>query len=202
MIDEQTYQAVVKDAFGALVEAEGLELQIEDTFRVRFVRGDAFLEVTYEGHRSREASVWVGRSSSVEPPLELPDVLRAAGAPEAMVRKCSTAQTSDPTVLASFAAVAADALRSHGAELLHDDERYAEALRQRSERARAYTAEVIAAPHIRRAERAWAKKDYAGVYAALAPVREALQTPYSHRLAFAEQRLEGTTGKGQPGHTD
>lgn len=191
MIDEKTFEQVVRGTIGRTLDAYDYAPSSSDAYRVRFERPTSYVEVTYDAGRSHEVSIWLGESpADPEPPLELADVLQATECNAEDIRSVALIQTSDADALDRLLERAAALLRECSGRLLgngHDAFVLARAIR--SERAAAYTAELRHHGVLAEADAAWRQKEYGRVHDLLSPIRDALGPSERRRLEFAEKKL-------------
>jgi hypothetical protein len=191
MITPVQFIDIVDRTLGPGLSARGFAMVAPDDFNVEFRGASASLVVRYE-ERSHELSVWLVdfKDDSGEPPLELPDALRATDCPPSDVESVSLIQAHEVEPLQRLLGHVAGAIGKCAATFLEGDHRsFAAARGIRADRAHAYTAEVVNAPAIAEADSAWQARDYQQVCKLLRPIREALDDTHRRRLAFAEGRL-------------
>lgn len=191
MISDEEFVNAVQCRIGTVLESFGYELVAHGGYYVRFERVGFFAEVDYDPWRSCEVSIWLDQHSvSIEPPLELADVLRAAGAAEADVCFAELIQTCDGAALTRLLGRAAELLRGVLVQFLGGDNRpYIAAHALRSQRSAQYTSALRNAAAIREADAAWEEGDFSQVHALLNPIRNGLDARHRRRLEFAEMRL-------------
>jgi hypothetical protein len=186
---------LVDRALVPLLSAKGFEMVATGDFNVEFRGAAASLVVRYE-QRSHELSVWLSdfEDDSGEPPLELPDALRATDCPSSDVDSVSLIQTPEVEPLQRLLGRVADMIGKYATAFLEGDRRSFDAARRiRADRARAYSARVVNAPAIAQADAAWQARDYEQVCKLLRPIRDDLDDTRRRRLAFAESKLEKTS---------
>jgi hypothetical protein len=161
-----------------------------DDFAVEFRSPSASLAVTYEA-RAHELSIWLSSDDDFgEPPLELPDALRATDCPASEVESVSLLQTQDVEPLQRLLGHVAEVLRRYAGRLLEGDRQSFDAARRiRTDGARAYTTQVVTAPAVAEADAAWQARNYGLVSEILRPLRNELDDTHRRRLTFAEKRL-------------
>jgi hypothetical protein len=191
MIDEVTFEQVVRRKVGGVLDAYGFEPTSASGFRVRFEKPATYVEVIYDASRSHEVSIWRGESSDDrEPPLELADVLRATDCSAEDIEFAELIQTSDADGRSRLLERASRLLRQCAGLFLTDGRSaFAAARALRSARAAAYTTEVRNRGVLDAADAAWKKKDYGRVHDLLDPIRDSLGEPHRRRLDFAEKKL-------------
>lgn len=191
MIDDGTFADVTRRTLGATLAAYSYGPAIADPFRVRFEKPSSYVEVVYDASRSQEVSIWLGESpNSSEPPLELPDVLRATSCDADDVQFAELIQTSDPDALERLLERASELLRRCASRFLEDGhDAFLAARTLRSERAAYYTAQLRSRGLLDEADAAWDEKDYGRVHDLLNPIRDSLGESHRRRLKFAEKRL-------------
>lgn len=190
MIDDGTFADVTRRTLGATLAAYSFGPAIANPFRVRFEKPPSYVEVVYDASRSQEVSIWLGESPNTEPPLELPDVLRATGCGADDVQFAELIQTSDPDALERLLERASELLRRCASRFLEDGhDAFLAARTLRSERAADYTAHLRNRGLLDEADAAWDEKDYGRVHDLLIPIRDSLGESHRRRLKFAEKRL-------------
>lgn len=195
MITPAQFIDAVDRTLNPVLSAKGFAMVATDDFTVEFRGAAASLVVRYE-QRSHELSVWLSdfEDDSGEPPLELPDALRATDCPSSDVDSVSLIQTHEVEPLERLLGRVADVIGKCATAFLAGDPRSFEAARRiRADRARAYTAKVVNAPAITEADSAWQARDYEQVCKLLRPIRDDLDDTHRRRLAFAESKLEKTS---------
>jgi hypothetical protein len=191
MITPTQFIDVVDRVLGPVLSTKGFALVATDDFTVEFRGASALLVVRYE-ERSHELSLWLSNyeDDSGEPPLELPDALRATDCPASDVDSVGLIQTHEVEPLQRLLSHVAEVIAKCATRFLEGDRASFDAARRiRAERARAYTAQVVNAPAIAEADSAWQARDYALVCEMLRPIRDELDDTHRRRLAFAESRL-------------
>ena len=190
MIASADFEEMVASSLGDLLTAEGFRRRDLMPFLIRYERGNAFVDVEYEASRSRELTIWIGDADrNAEPPLTLPDALRATNCDAQTIERIARSQSGDRTFLERLLFDARELLSTFGRPFLRDDDSaFARARHIRSSRARAYTAELQNRAVLEAAEKAWHVKDYGRVHELLDPIRDSLSEPHSRRLRFAESR--------------
>lgn len=191
MISTSDFERMVHRSLGELLLANGYQLGDASPYRVRYERDAAFIDVEYDASRSRELTIWLGEAGGTnEPPLELPDVLRATPCGEDAIEQIARSQTGDAAFLERLLGDTRGLLVECGEPFLRGDaSAFVAARRIRSQRARAYTAELRNRGVFDAADAAWQDKHYGRVHDLLNPIRDSLDEPHRRRLEFAEKRL-------------
>jgi hypothetical protein len=192
MITPAQFIDIVDRALGPLLSTRGFAMVATDDFTVAFRSPSVSLLVRYD-ERAHELSVWLSdvEDDSGEPPLELPDALRATDCSPSDVEWVSLIQAHDVEPLERLLGRVAEVIERCAAPFLEGDRRsFDSARRTRAARARAYTAEVVNAPAIAEADKAWQARNYELVCEMLRPIRDELDDTHRRRLAFAESKLE------------
>lgn len=191
MISTADFERMVHTALSGLLAASGFRLGDASPYRVRYDCDATFVDVDYDASRSRELTIWLGDAArGNEPPLELPDALRATSCGAEAIEQIARSQTEDAAVLAQILTGARDLLAEFGAPFLRGDaSAFTTARRVRSQRARTHTAELRDRGVYEAADTAWVDKDYGRVHDLLDPIRDSLDESHTRRLEFAEKRL-------------
>lgn len=183
-------QAQAERHFGFLVSEKGYRCTESTPYRVRFESPTAFIELVFDGDRSYELGLLVGKTGvagSGNHPFSIDEILRLRRAPEA--ERFSLVQVTSSEALASFVAQLAQMLRSHGTDFVTGNERsFSELAEQRRREVQNYALERDLRAARAEAEAAWRGKDYASVVKALKPLRAALTVTEVGKLEFAEKQ--------------
>jgi len=175
--------------FGFLVSEKGYKCTQSTPYQVRFDSPTTFIELVYDGNRSFELGLLVGKNGSETdaiPPFSIDEILRLRRAPEA--KQFSLVQVTSGEVLASFVQQLAQMLITYGADFIAGNKHsFAELAEQRSSEVKAYALERNLRKARAEADTAWHKKDYPGVVRALKPLRAALTAAEVGKLEFAEK---------------
>jgi hypothetical protein len=157
MITPAEFVDIVDRALVPVLSTKRFAMVATDDFTVEFRGPSAWLVATYE-ERSHEACVWLSElaDDSGEPPLQLPDALRATDCPASEVEAISLIQAHDVEPLQRLLGRVAEAIGNYAGPFLEGDQRRFDAARRiRADRARAYTAQLVNAPAIAEADTAW-----------------------------------------------
>lgn len=183
-------QAQAERHFGFLLLGKGYRCTESTPYRVRFDSPGAFIELVFDGNRSYELGLLVGKAggeSSGTHPYSIDEILRLKRAPEA--ERFSLVQVTSTEALASFVAQLAEMLRSHGTDFITGNEKsFSELAEQRRREVQNYAIERDLRAARAEAESAWRVKDYAAVVTALRPLRGALAAAEVGKLEFAEKQ--------------
>lgn len=180
-------QAQAQQHFGFLTAEKGYKCTESTPFRVRFESPAAFVELVFDGIRSCELSLLIGKNGSANPPFSIDELLRLRRAPEA--ERFSLVQVTSNDALASFVAQFAEMLRKHGESFIAGDEQsFAELAEQRRREIQTYALERDLLRARTEADMAWRKMDYATVAKVLKPFRAALTAAEAGKLEFAERQ--------------
>jgi hypothetical protein len=190
MIIPQTFEDLAAYSFSFLGKDFGYSRSpSSQEFLVRYRRGNVWVDVVYDPHRSHELGVLVGREGDVSPAYGLDEVLRFCGCPEEEVRKIDLVQTVDEEVLKGHLVKSANLLRVYGALILRGEAASFTGLHQwRARNAAEYTNKIILQQLERSVEAAWECKNYCEVVRLLAPNRNKLDRKLLRRLSFAESK--------------
>lgn len=183
-------QTQAEQHFGFLVSENGYRCTQSTPYRVRFESPTTFIDLVYDGNRSFELGLLVGKTGvniSGNPPFSIDEILRLRRAPEA--KKFSLVQVTSREVLASFVQQLAQMLRAYGGDFIAGNEQsFAELAEQRRGEVRAYALERDLRKARAEADAAWHRKDYPAVVKALKPLRSALTAAEVGKLEFAEKQ--------------
>lgn len=183
-------QAYVKQPFSFLVADLGFTCTACGPSRVRFESSTMFVELLFDGSRSYELSLWVGKSNVENcgiPPFSLDEILRLCHSSEA--ERYSLVQVTTREMLAAWIAQFAEVLRTYGVDILTGDASlYAALQEQRHLEIERSALERDLRSARAEAESAWGKKDYAVMVKALKPFHNVLTTSEIRKLEFAEKR--------------
>ena len=184
-------QAQAEQHFSFLVLEMGYKCTVSTPYLVRFESHTGFIELVFDGNRSFELGLLVGKTGSEScgnPPFSIGEILRLCRAPEAL--QFSLVQVTSKEVLASFVAQLSQMLRRYGAEFIAgNDKRFAELAEQRRREIEIYAQERDLRMARTEAEAAWSRKDYATVVKVYKPLRASLSTSEVGKLEFAEKKL-------------
>jgi hypothetical protein len=192
MITPAQFIDTVDRTLGPVLSRSGLEMVATDNFIVE-LRGPSVSVVARYEEQSHELSVWLSNvdDDSGEPPLELPDALRATACPAAEIESVSLIQAHEVEPVERLLGHVAEVIGNCAGPFLEgDDASFDAARRIRADRARAYTTKVVNAPTIAAADKAWQARDYEQVCESLRPIREQLDETHRRRLLFSQSRLE------------
>jgi hypothetical protein len=182
-------QTQAQQHFGFLVSENGYRCTQSTPYRIHFESPTTFIELVYEGNRSFELGLRIGKTGvnvGGNPPFSIDEILRLHRAPEA--KKFSLLQVTSPQVLASFVEQLAQMLRAYGGALIDGSEQsFADLAEQRRGEIKAYALERNLREARAEADTAWHKKDYRGVVKALKPLRASLTAAEVGKLEFAEK---------------
>jgi hypothetical protein len=190
-------QAQAERHLGFLVAENGYRCIESTPYRVRFQSPSTFVELVFDGNRSYELGLLVGKASLAgtrNPPFSIDEILRLRGAEEA--GRLSLIQVTSSETMASFVAQLAQVLRSYGSDLLAGNENsFADLAEQRQKEIKAYAIERDLRIARAEAEKAWRSKDYRTVVRVLSPLRAGLTATEVGKLEFAENQIRDTGGR-------
>jgi hypothetical protein len=176
--------------FGFLVSDKGYKCTESNPYRVRFESSTTFVEIVFDGNRSYELGLLVGKTASDsrgEPPFSIDEILRLRRAPEA--ERFSLVQVTTSKALAASTKELARLLRAHGSEFVAGNKMSFAALRrQRHTEVKRYAFERGLRSARAEAEAAWLSKDYAAVIRALEPFGTALTESEIKKLDFCKKQ--------------
>jgi hypothetical protein len=176
--------------FGFLVSEKGYRCTQSTPNLVRFESPTTFIELVYDGDRSFELGLLVGKTcseASGNPAFSIDDILRLRLAPEA--DKFSLVQVTSSEVLASFVEQLAQMLRAYGGDFIAGKEQsFAELADQRRREVKAYAIQRDLRKARAEADTAWHRKGYPAVVKALRLLRAALTAAEVGKLEYAEQQ--------------
>jgi hypothetical protein len=180
-------QAQAKTHFGFLVSERGYQCTESIPYRVRFESPSTFVELVFDGNRSYELGLLVGKTGSENPPFSIGEILRLRSAAEAGSFSLVQVTTSD--ALATWVEKLAQVFRTYGGDFIEGNESsFGELAEQRRKEVQNYALERDLRAARAEAEGAWRKKDYAAVVKALKPLRAALTAAEVGKLEFAEKQ--------------
>jgi hypothetical protein len=153
----------VRSAFGSIINDYGFVVTESESWLVRLESGQVIISITYDFSRSYEVSVGVcklvGGVSMPNPPFNLGEVFRAAGAPT--TSRVSCFQSTNMEEVSIFLIELAKQMGLHCQKCLCGDDGMFTALqRLRSAEASEYTREVQLNVSLKRANEAWKNKRY------------------------------------------
>lgn len=181
-------QAQVEKHFDFLVSERGYRCVESNPHRVRFESPATYVELVFDGDRSYELSLLVGKIGSADAPFAMEEVLRLRDAPE--VASFSLVQVTTQESLAKWIAKLAEVLLAYGDDLIEGNEvGFAALASQRRRDVQEYALQRDLQAARADAELAWRRKDYAAVIKSLKPLRTALTAAEVKKLEFAERRL-------------
>lgn len=179
-------QAQALRHFGFLITEKGYTCTESNPYRVRFESPTVFVELVFDGNRSYELGLLIGKAGSENPPFSIDEILRLRHAPEAGA--LSLVQVTTGEAMATWVAKLAEAFRAYGDDFIAGKERsFAELAEQRRKEVRDYAVERDLRMARTEAETAWHAKDYQAVVNALKPLRAALTATEVGKLEFAEK---------------
>ena len=134
-------QAQAKKHFDFLITEKGYRCTESTPCRVRFESSTVFVEIIFEGNRSCELALLIGKtaleSRKAQPPFSIDEVLRLNRAPEA--QRYSLVQVTTREALATFTKELSRLLRTYASDVLVGNKlRFAALLRQRQSEVKRY----------------------------------------------------------------
>ena len=181
-------QTQAKIHFGFLVSECGYRCVASSSSQVRFESPSTFIEIRFDGGRSFELGLLVGKVTWEDEPFTIGEILRLCGAPEAV--RFSLVQVTNRDALARWVAKLSEVLRVYGDELIGGDEvRFAALARQRHEDVKGYALERALEAARTEVEVAWRNGDYATVVRALKPLGSFLTASEIKKMKIAERRI-------------
>ena len=196
-------QAQAERHFGYLESEMGYRRTESTPSRIRFESPTVFVELVYDGNRSYELGLLVGRVGSQNPPFTIDEILRLRGALEAKAFSLEQVTTRD--ALDRWLEELAGVLRTFGSDFIAGDESsFVEIEEQRQAEVANYAIDRELRAARAKVEVAWRKKDYASVVQVLQPLRAALTKTEIGKLEFAENQthrpgISGNFGDGNFG---
>jgi hypothetical protein len=185
-------QTQAEQHFRFLVSENGYRCTQSTPYWVRFESPTTFIELVYDGDRSFELGLLIGKTGlnvSGNPPFSIDEILRLRAAPEA--KKFSLVQVTSREVLASFVEQLAQMLRAYGRDFIAGNEQsFADLSEQRRREVKASALERGLRKARAEADTAWHKKDYCEVVKALKPLRATLTAVEVGKLEFAEKHSD------------
>lgn len=187
-----SYSTEARRCFDPVAARHGLSCISADECEVLYEDAQAFLSVRFDNGRSYELSVRCGLKASPIEPATLSEIIALENGPEAAKIDGMMSSTA-PTLATCLRQLGDLALRYAPIAFSASDawfEQLAE-LRRKASRNYAVKSDLTAAK--RTADAAWKRKDFAGVVAALGPVRFYLSLSDRKKLEYAIGRC--TTSK-------
>ncbi|MBX3173811.1 MAG: hypothetical protein KF709_05330 [Gemmatimonadaceae bacterium] len=173
--------------FEYLVTEHGFRLAESEPNRVRFESETVYVEVTYDGHRSYELDLLVGRVGSEEAPFRIDEIVKLRQADKAY--SSSLVQVTTAEALSSKLEQLARLLSEFGRDFISGHEgSFREAAMQRSNDVDRYARERALRAARAEAEEAWRKKDYHRFVMLMRPLRAHLSDEELSKLEVAERR--------------
>lgn len=174
-----------------LVSEIGYRCTAQASYRVRFESPAVFVDVIYDGGRSYEIELLIGRIG-LEPreqaAFSIGEILRLRHAPDA--EEFALLRASSEEQLVGHLEKVAKALKAYGKDLLLGNvDGFTELVRQRRRESEVYALERELRQARAVAQAAWDAGDYAGVVSVLGRLRNALTPDDAEKLNLAEERL-------------
>jgi hypothetical protein len=184
-----------RQAFEFLISEYGYRCTEQAASRVRFESSVVHVDVVYDGNRSYEVDLYIGRKgleSREQASYSIGEVLRLCHAPDAKDFVLFRATSEEQLV--GYLEKLASALRAYGRDfLLGNVDSFTELVRQRRRESEVYALERELRKARRKAQAAWDRGDYAGVVSSFGPVRHALTPADAEKLKAAEDQLRRST---------
>jgi hypothetical protein len=182
-------QAEAKNHFDFLITEKGYKCAESTPHRVRFESSSVFVEIVFDGNRSCELALLVGKAAldkKGQPPFSIDEIVRLRRAPE--TERFSLIQITSREALARFVEKLARLLRTYASDLLDGSVlRFAALLRQRNSEVKRYAVDQSLRIARAEAEAAWYRKDYEAVIKAIEPFRKALIPSEIKKLSFSKK---------------
>lgn len=180
-------KAHAERSFGFLLLERDYKCTESSPYRVRFESATVFVELVFDGDRSYELGLLVGKGDAYSPPFSIDEILRLRRAPDAAL--FSLIQVTTDEAMAMWVQKLAEALRTHGGDFIaRDSTSLAELADHRSKDARTHALELNLRAARADADAAWRKKDYWTVVKSLKPLRAALTAAEVGKLEYAESQ--------------
>lgn len=168
----------------------GLACVVADEQRVRYESGEVFFGVNFDNGRSYELGVEIGQkiSNKVDRPFSLAEILRLRTV--AAAATIDGLSVSNTTKLAANLQLLADLTLSYADDFLRgNDLSFAQVAKLREKESIAYAIQRDLRSARARAEKAWRVGNYAGVVAALEPVKSHLSPSEAKRLEYSLSKV-------------
>ncbi|MDR0786516.1 MAG: hypothetical protein LBG44_01380 [Gemmatimonadota bacterium] len=172
--------------FDCVAMKYGLSCVVADEQRVRYENGEVFLGVNFDNGRSYEIGVEIGQKipNKVERPFSLAEILRLRTVPAGA--DIDGLSVSNTTKLADDLQLLSDLTSSHADDFLRgNDLSFAQVAKLREKESIAYEIQRDLRSARAQAEKAWEARNYAGVVAALEPVKSHLSPSEAKRLEYS-----------------
>ena len=180
-------KAHAERSFGFLLRERGYTCTESTPCRMRFESRTVFVELVFDGERSFELGLLVGKRDAYSPPFSIDEILRFRRAPDAA--SFSLIQITTSLAMARWVQKLADALRTYGSDLLTGNSTsFAELANCCRKEARTYALRERLRAARPNPDAAWRRRDYATVVKALKPLRAALTAAEVGKLEYAESR--------------
>lgn len=177
------FENLTKKYFAFLETSFGFTKRLVDAAQARYETKKVYVLIGYDYNCSYELSVDLGETSATGPAFNLGEVLRYANAPPEIP---SSFQVTSTDALEQCLEKLAQALWKYGSELLRDDRNaFVRLARLRDKEGREFELESRLRYARSDAEKAWQKKNYEAVVAALAPLNRHLSPAEKKRLEYA-----------------
>ena len=176
--------------FGFLVSDKGYRCTESSPYRVRFESSTVFIEILFDGHRSYEINLVIGKigSNNGGRRFSIDEILRFCKAPEA--KRFSLIQVVSRETMTSFVAQLAEMLKKYGDDFVAgNEERFKELALQRKREVEKYALEYKLRTARANAAVAWHKKEYSAVIKILDPFRAILTASEIKKLEFAKKKI-------------
>jgi hypothetical protein len=187
-----SFSAEARRHFDPVAAKFNLSCVVADEQRVRYESSEVFLSVHFDNGRSYELGVEIGQKipGSVERPFSLAEILRLRNGRDVAVIDGLSA--SNPTKLADGLQLLAELSLRYGDDFLNNSAfSFAQVARLREKESIAYAIQRDLRSARARAEVAWRDKNYAGVIAALEPVKDHLSPADVKCLEYLNKKTEG-----------
>lgn len=182
----------VLSTFTFLISEYGFNCVKKEQYFVRYESTKVFIDLTFDGTRSYELGLEIGKKgvsySEGELSFSLGEILRCIEAPE--YEKYDCVQVTTPELLDKFLSTYAELLYRYAKDLLTGSESFFRRLSQcRDKKCAAYEIETKLQQIRPLAEIAWREKDFTKFTKLLIPIKKHLSYSELKKLKYAQERL-------------
>lgn len=179
-----SFSTEAKRYFDPIAATHGLSCTSASESEVLYEDARVFLSLSFDNGRSYELSVRCGPKASPIEPARLSEIMRLENSPEDV--KIDGLISSTATALHTCLVRLSDLTMRYAPIAFNASDAWYERLAElRREESRKYAVRSDLISSRKEADAAWKQKDFAGVVAALAPVRFYLSTSERKRLDYA-----------------
>jgi hypothetical protein len=180
-------QTQVEKHFGFLISEKNYKCTATTSSYVRFESPTTFVAIVFDGNRSFELDLLIGKTGSENPTFTIGEVLRLRGVSEREI----FSQVTTAEALSVGITKLAQAIRLYAEDFIIGNKKsFAELAKQRTRECENYALERNLRIARAEVEKAWHKKDYELVVKNFKPFRAALTATEVGKLEFAETQLK------------